>query len=178
MLRRYLHDHGTAPDGRLFRGARGGPLSESVYGCTWQQARILALGPGLAATALARRPYDLRHAALSLWLNADGDLAQIAARAGHSVAMLLAVYTHCIHGRDDILNQQIDTALRTAPPTAHRPVADDPGSRPCPAAAAMRTQPCRSPATAGHPIPPGHYTARPADAAGPPDRARHAARPT
>ena len=66
MLRRHLRDHGTALDGRLFRGARGGMLSESVYGRAWHAARQAALGPGLAATVLARHPYDLRHAALSL----------------------------------------------------------------------------------------------------------------
>jgi hypothetical protein len=53
-------------------GTRGGPLSESVYGRAWHSARALALGPELAASGLARRPYDLRHAALSLWLNAGG----------------------------------------------------------------------------------------------------------
>ena len=107
MLRAHVTAYGTAPDGRLFRGTRGGPLSESVYGRAWHSARALALGPGLAASGLARRPYDLRHAALSLWLNAGGDPAQIAARAGHSVAVLLTVYSHCIHGHDDLLNQQI-----------------------------------------------------------------------
>ncbi len=112
MLRRRLRDCGTAPDGRLFQGTRGGPLSESVYGRTWHAARVIALGPQLAATGLARRPYDLRQTTLSLWLNAGGDPAQIAARAGHSVAVLLAVYTHCIH---DILNQQIDNALARQP---------------------------------------------------------------
>jgi integrase len=76
------HHHGTAPDGRLFPGTRGGMLSESVYGRTWHAARYTALGPELAATALAR-PYDLRHAALSLWLNATGAPAEIAARAGN-----------------------------------------------------------------------------------------------
>jgi len=70
------------PDGRLFRGARGGMLSESVYGRAWHAARLAALGPGLAATPLARHPYDLRHAALSLWLNATGEPAEVAARAG------------------------------------------------------------------------------------------------
>ena len=70
------------PDGRLFRGARGGMLSESVYGRAWHAARLAALGPGLAATPLARRPYDLRYAALSLWLNATGEPAEVAARAG------------------------------------------------------------------------------------------------
>ena len=68
MLRAHYRCHGTAPDGRLFGGTRGGPLSESVYGRVWHAARALALGPELAATGLARRPYDLRHAALSLWL--------------------------------------------------------------------------------------------------------------
>jgi integrase len=72
MLCQHLGDHGTTPDGRLFRGARGGILSESVYGRVWHAARQAALGPDLAATGLARRPYDLRHAALSLWLNASG----------------------------------------------------------------------------------------------------------
>jgi integrase len=111
MLRAHFNAYGNAPDGRLFRGARGGPLSESVYGRAWHTARALALGPELAASGLARRPYDLRHAALSLWLNSGGDPAQIAARAGHSAAVLLTVYSHCIHGRDDLLNQQIDRLL-------------------------------------------------------------------
>jgi integrase len=111
MLRAHVKAYGTAPDGRLFYGARGGPLSGSVYGRAWQSARTLALGPELAGSGLARRPYDLRHAALSLWLNSGGDLAQIAARAGHSVAVLLTVYSHCIHGQEDVLNQQIDHVL-------------------------------------------------------------------
>jgi hypothetical protein len=98
MLRAHDAAYGTAPDGRLFGGTRGGPLSESVYGRVWQAARTLALGPELAASGLARRSYDLRHAALSLWLNSGGDPAQIAAWAGHSVAVLLTAYSHCIHG--------------------------------------------------------------------------------
>jgi integrase len=99
MLRTHLRCHGTAPDGRLFPGTRGGLLSESVYGRAWHAARTLALSPDLAATALACRPYDLRHAALSLWLNAGAPPAQIAARAGHSVTVLLTVYTHRVDAR-------------------------------------------------------------------------------
>jgi len=45
MLRAHFTAYGTAPDGRLFRGTRGGPLSESVYGRAWHSARTLALGP-------------------------------------------------------------------------------------------------------------------------------------
>jgi integrase len=111
VLRRHLLQFGTAADGRLFRGARGGMLSESVYGRAWHAARQAALGPGLAATALARRPYDLRHAALSLWLNASGEPAEVAARAGTSTRVLHDVYVHCISGRDDTVSQRIDEAL-------------------------------------------------------------------
>ena len=110
MLRHHDRCYGTAPDGRLFRGTRGGPLSESSYGRTWHTARTQTLGPA-ADTTLARRPYDLRHAALSLWLNAGAAPAQIAQRAGHSTTTLLAVYTHCIDGQDDITNRQIEHAL-------------------------------------------------------------------
>ncbi len=116
MLRIHTDGHGTAPDGRLFPGTRGGLLSESVYGRAWHTARPLALGPRLAATALARRPCDLRHAALSLWLNAGAPPAQIAARAGHSVTVLLTVYAHCIDGQDQITNRLIEHALSPASP--------------------------------------------------------------
>jgi hypothetical protein len=36
------------------------------------------------------------------------------ARAGHSVAVLLAIYTPCIDGKDQITNRQIDHALHSA----------------------------------------------------------------
>jgi hypothetical protein len=118
------------PTGGCSAGTRGGPLSESVYGRAWHAARALALGPDLAASGLARRPYDLRHAAVSLWLNAGGDPAQIAARAGNSVAVLLTIYTHCIHGHDDLLNQQIGHVLKPFS-----------GPGPCPSVESQRCAP-------------------------------------
>ena len=111
MLCRHLGDHGTTPDGRLFRGARGGMLSESVYGRVWHAARRAALGPDRAATALARRPYDLRHAALSLWLNASGTPAEVAARAGNS-ARVLHDGLPALHRRpEETVSQRIEDAL-------------------------------------------------------------------
>jgi hypothetical protein len=134
-LRRRHHDrYGTADDGRLFPGSRGGLLSESSYGRAWQQARMRALGPATAATALARRPYDLRHAALSLQLNARAPPAQIAARAGQSVTVLLCTYAHCTDGQDEITNRQIEHALNTQNRRSNRTAsgATDRRSRPDP----------------------------------------------
>jgi hypothetical protein len=48
--------------------------------------------------------------------------AEIAARAGHSVHILLATYTHCLPGYGQIASQHIDRALHasTGPPLAHK----------------------------------------------------------
>jgi hypothetical protein len=76
----------------------------------------------MAATALARRPYDLRHAALSLWLNAAGAPAEVAARAGNSARVLQDVYLHCIGGQEDLVSQRIEDALNANPGTVHAPL--------------------------------------------------------
>jgi integrase len=111
LLRAHLDEFGTAPDGRLFRGARGGPLSEGVYSRAWAQARVAALTPAEAASSMAARSYDLRHACVTTWLNATGDPAQVAAWAGHSVNVLLRVYVRCVAGRDELAKQLIERAI-------------------------------------------------------------------
>ena len=55
MLRQHLRPWHHAGR-RLFPGARGGMLSESVYGRAWHAARQAALGPGLAATRSPAAP--------------------------------------------------------------------------------------------------------------------------
>src|ERR1039457_2537749 len=133
LLHHHLHTHGSTADGRLFRGARGGPLSESRYGRIWHQARSIAAIPGAARL----RPYDLRHAALSLWLASGAPPAEVAARAGHSVRVLLTTYAHCIPGCDQIASQHIEEALnpRRWPPAGPQEPAQTPGIpsviRPC-----------------------------------------------
>ena len=81
------------------------------YGEVWQRARTLALTPAQQASPLARRPYDLRHAAVSLWLNAGVPATEAARRAGHGVAVLLKVYANCIDGQAGPANQRISDAL-------------------------------------------------------------------
>jgi len=111
LLRGHLDRFGTAPDGRLFRGEFGGPVSDSVYGRVWQKARAAALTAEEQASPLAARPYDLRHAAASTWLNAGVPATQVAEWAGHSVHVLLKVYAKCILGQEDATRWRIEVAL-------------------------------------------------------------------
>ncbi|MEU7990470.1 hypothetical protein AB0B56_36975 [Streptosporangium canum] len=70
ILREHLNESGAHEDGRLFRTSRGGVISIGTYCEAWKAARAFALTPEQQASPLAARPYDLRHAAVSLWLNA------------------------------------------------------------------------------------------------------------
>ena len=82
----------TAPDGRISQTARGGILQDSGYNEAWDQARKTALTPARYGSPLGRRPYDLRHAAVSLWLNSGVPATEVARRAGHGDAVLLKIY--------------------------------------------------------------------------------------
>jgi integrase len=112
LLRWHLDTFGTAPDGRLFRSRTNGVVGSSSYTKIWREARLAALSPAEAASILARRPYDLRHGGVSLWLNAGVPAPEVAARAGHSVDVLLKVYAKCIDGEEHVVNARIDQALR------------------------------------------------------------------
>ncbi|MEU8268221.1 tyrosine-type recombinase/integrase [Sphaerisporangium sp. NPDC049002] len=111
ILREHIERHGTASDGRLFRTATGGVFSTTAYAKVWKEARTYALTPDQVASPLGGRPYDLRHAAVSLWLNSGVPAPDVAERAGHSVDVLLRVYAKCVDGQREIANQRIAEAL-------------------------------------------------------------------
>ena len=115
-LTRILRDHfgqfGTASDGRLFSGVRGGELPTITYRRAWIKARQTALTASEQASPLARRPYDLRHACLSTWLNGGVYPTQVAEWAGHSVDVLLRIYARCVVGQDERAMRRISEALR------------------------------------------------------------------
>ncbi|MBV9013378.1 MAG: tyrosine-type recombinase/integrase [Pseudonocardiales bacterium] len=115
LLRQHLTRHGTDAEGRLFRGIRGGrPLEESTYHRVWRKARENALSAAEFNSPLARRPYDLRHAAVSTWLNAGVPATQVAEWAEHSVAVLLQIYAKCLAGQEEVTRTRIDVTLREA----------------------------------------------------------------
>jgi integrase len=87
-------------------------LEESTYHRVWRKARHATLTAEEYASPLARRPYDLRHAAVSTWLNAGVPPTQVAEWAGHSVAVLLQIYAKCLAGQEAIAGTRIEATLR------------------------------------------------------------------
>ncbi len=122
-LRRHLEHFQAGLDGRLFvtrTGRAGVPIAPpyanpvamgSLYRA-WHRARQSALTERQVESLLARRPYDLRHACLSTWLNAGVPPARVAEWAGHSVEVLLRVYAKCVDGDDEVALKRIEDALR------------------------------------------------------------------
>jgi len=111
LFRAHIRRYGTTPDGRIFQTARGGIIQDSAYSAVWTEARKTALTEAQCRSPLGRRPYDLRHAAVSLWLNSGVPATEVARRAGHGVAVLLKIYAHCIDGQDNAANRRITDAL-------------------------------------------------------------------
>jgi integrase len=75
------------------------------------------------------RPYDLRHAAVSTWLNAGVPATQVADWAGHSVDVLLRVYAKCIAGEQDEAKRRPEEAMKAPEDDGRRgesPVRKDP----------------------------------------------------
>ncbi len=112
LLRWHIATFGVAEDGRVFRSQKGGVIGSTSYARIWANARQLALPPAQRLSVLAKRPYDLRHAALSLWLNAGVPATYVAERAGQSVEVLLKIYAKCLDGDNGIMNERIEIALR------------------------------------------------------------------
>lgn len=111
ILRRHIDTYGVGKDGRLFRSERGGVVASTAISDVWAAVRPLAMTPEQVASPLAGRPYDLRHAAVSLWLNGGVSPPDVAERAGHGVDVLLRVYAKCLDGGEEVANKRIEAAL-------------------------------------------------------------------
>jgi len=108
MLDRHIAKYPPAGNGRLFVTRRGPggryvptlgqPIPNNAYTTAWRLAREKALTAAQVRSPLAKRPYDLRHACLSTWLNAGVQPTQVAEWAGNSVKVLLDVYAKCLDG--------------------------------------------------------------------------------
>ncbi|MGW1322015.1 tyrosine-type recombinase/integrase [Streptomyces antibioticus] len=111
LLRWHLTAYGTAADGRVFQTMRGGLIQDTGYGEVWAEARVRALTASEFESVLAKRPYDLRHAAVSTWLSSGVEPQLVAERAGHSVAVLFRVYAKFLKDGDEAANAKISARL-------------------------------------------------------------------
>ena len=111
ILRTHFAEFPDGLDGRLFYGVRSESLPSTTYMQAWREARKAALTPREQRSPLARRPYDLRHACVSTWLNAGVAAPQVAAWAGHGVDVLLKIYAKTIEGQEAIAKLRIEAAL-------------------------------------------------------------------
>lgn len=112
IIRWHVAAFGWTPSGRLVSAMTSdGPIASGTYGRAFHAARVAAFTAEQGASLLARSPYDLRHACLSGWLNAGVPPTQVAEWAGHTVEMLLATYTKCVDGQDEIAKRRIAEAL-------------------------------------------------------------------
>jgi len=127
LLHAHLAEFGTRPDGRLFRGERTATdLPARTVTRMWQRARRAAFTPEVAASQLAARPYDLRHAAVSTWLNGGVPPTVVAEWAGHSVEVLLKIYAKCLDRGDALIRARVQAALgHPARPATHAKDAKD-----------------------------------------------------
>lgn len=103
-LSRILWEHRKlpqqGPDGLVFFGERGRQLATSTYSKQWRKARVRALTAQEVASPLAKRPYDLRSACVSTWLNSGVPPRQVAEWAGHGLDVLLKIYARILDGSE------------------------------------------------------------------------------
>ncbi|MDT0455238.1 tyrosine-type recombinase/integrase [Streptomyces sp. DSM 41527] len=107
ILQIHLKEFGTAKEGRVFGNERGGLVGSSTYWRVWEEAREYALAPERAESPLAGRPYDLRHACITRWLNAGVPIAEVARRVGNSPEVIHRRYHGCIDGHEEVANAKI-----------------------------------------------------------------------
>ncbi|MFF3614646.1 tyrosine-type recombinase/integrase [Streptomyces sp. NPDC002580] len=118
ILRSHLGEFGTAKEGRLFGNERGAVVGSSTYWRVWREAREYALPPERVASSLAGRPYDLRHACITRWLNAGVPIAEVARRVGNSPEVIHRRYHGCVDGHEEAANVKIAQALAADEDTA------------------------------------------------------------
>lgn len=111
ILEAHRKAFGTAKEGRVFGNERGGVVGSSTYWRVWEEAREYALPPERVVSPLAGRPYDLRHACITRWLNAGVPIAEVARRVGNSPEVIHRRYHGCIDGHEEAANEKIAKAL-------------------------------------------------------------------
>jgi len=101
--------HGLGPDDLVFTSPLGTQMRQGLF-------RRRFFTPAVEAAGLApRRIHDLRHTAVSFWIDAGASPTEIAARAGHrSVVTVLDRYGHLLPSTEDKVTDALDARARAA----------------------------------------------------------------
>jgi integrase len=86
-----------APDGRVFRGEKGGPLRRHVLQTYWARARADAGLPEVF------RFHDLRHTANTLAASSGASTRELMHRMGHASSQAAIRYQHATSDRDELI---------------------------------------------------------------------------
>lgn len=114
ILRSHIREFGLGPGGRLFVGERNkSELPVSTINRIWRRTRAAVLTAEVAASPLAETPYDLRHAAVSTWLNAGISPTQVAEWVGQSPEVLWRNYAKCLDGGEAELRRRLEVGYGT-----------------------------------------------------------------
>ncbi len=115
LLNEHLDRFGTGPGGRLFVGERNKrELPVGTIHRIWRWTRAYVFIEEVCASPLAGTPYDLRHAAVSTWLNGGVPSTQVAEWAGQSIEILLRIYAKCLDGEKATMRRRVEEALGLA----------------------------------------------------------------
>ncbi len=79
--------------------------------------RAAVFTPEVYASQLAETPHDLRHAAVSTWLNAGISPTQVAEWAGQSPWVLWRTYAKCLAGGEAELRRRMEAGYGGRPAT-------------------------------------------------------------
>jgi integrase len=116
LLNEHLDRFGTGPGGRLFVGERNKEeLPVGTIHRIWRWTRAYVFTEEVYASPLAGTPYDLRHAAVSTWLNGGVTSTQVAEWAGQSIEILYRTYAKCLDGEQATMRRRVGDALGLAP---------------------------------------------------------------
>ncbi|MFE4623225.1 tyrosine-type recombinase/integrase [Streptomyces mirabilis] len=94
------------------------PVLVAILRAHLDALREYALPPDRVGSPLAGRPYDLRHACITRWLNAGVPIAEVARRVGNSPEVIHRRYHGCIDGHEEAANAKITKALEEDGDTA------------------------------------------------------------
>jgi integrase len=115
LLNEHINTFGTGLGGRLFVSERNkDELPVGTIHRIWRWTRAYVFTEEVYASPLAGTPYDLRHAAVSTWLNGGVPSTQVAEWAGQSIEILLRIYAKCLDGEKATMRRRVEEALGLA----------------------------------------------------------------